>query len=637
MCGIVGFTGPGPSAEYVLRDMMTPILHRGPDDDGVFVDDAVAFGHLRLTIVDLHGGSQPRHDPTSGDLLVYNGEIYNYRDHARDLTTAGVTLRDASDTEVLFQMIRRHGVPGALERIDGMFAFAYRNGRTGTVSLARDRFGEKPLFYGVIDGQLVFASELKALRRHPLCAEQGFDLEAIGQYLSFDYVPAPRTGYRNIRKLAPGCLLTFDDGEMQSTAYWQLPFPAPTAKSDPVARDERSAIGRLEGLLTASIEARLIADVPVGLFLSGGIDSALIAALASRLAPGIAAYTIKLPGDGYDETPFATQVAETFGLSHAVREVTAGEVLAALDRIEERIDEPFADPSIVPTYLLCETARQGVKVALSGDGGDELFAGYINFQARQLSHVMAAIPSWLATAARRTISTLPASDRYMSLPFKLAQLAQGFGQPEVLQSFCWMAPFDAAARRRLVKDGIPAAETFIPVTERLAARSPSSGLDTLQYLFASLYLPDDILTKVDRASMYHSLEVRAPFLSGALADFALHLPEFWRVRGFQTKFLLRRLAARYLPRGIVRRPKHGFALPIAGLMRGALRTRMYEVLLDPGNPLAQYFHRPEIERMLASHMMERADHRKRLWSLYCLFQFGRASLSAGAHNTTHAA
>lgn len=627
MCGIVGFTQPQFREKFILRDMMEQIRHRGPDDSSIFVDKSVAFGHLRLTIIEPQGGDQPRHDPATGDLLVYNGEIYNYTDHARQLTAQGIALRDASDTEVLFQMIRRHGVLGALNRMDGMFAFAFRDGRTGDITLARDRFGEKPLFYSVVDGQLIFASELKALRRHPACALCDFDLEAIGQYLTFDYVPAPRTGFQNIHKLLPGHIVVFDGHEASESRYWGLPFG--DARGSPLRNSgaKEIALRQLELHLKESIETRLVADVPVGLFLSGGIDSALIAALASEVAPGIAAYTIKLPGDDYDETPFARQVAETFGLKHTVRMVSDGEILDALERIEKKVDEPFADPSIVPTFLLCETARQGVKVALGGDGGDELFAGYINFQARRFSRIMAAMPGELATVIGSVISCLPTSDRYMGLSFKLAQLAQGLGKPEILQSFLWMAPFDAEVRRRLVKNGIPVSETFDPVYSRLAQKFPNNPLDRLQYLFSTLYLPDNILTKVDRASMYHSLEVRSPFLSRMLAEFAVSLPPGWRLRGLQTKYLLRRLSARYLPREIVRRPKHGFALPVARLLRGALRERVQDILLDVGNPLIDYFSRPTIEKMLSDHMNKRKDHRKRLWSLYCLYRFASTANS----------
>jgi asparagine synthase (glutamine-hydrolysing) len=629
MCGIAGFTRPDRNASTVLRRMMAEIEHRGPDDDGVWIDDQIAVGHQRLTIIEPVGGDQPRLDPVTGDLLVFNGEIYNYKDHAAALRDAGVRLRDDSDTEVLFQMIRLHGVGSALRRLDGMFAFAYRDGASDVVTLARDRFGEKPLFYAVIAGQLVFASEIKALRKHPLCVAADFDIEAIGQYLTFDYVPAPRTGFAGIKKLMPAHLLIFNDGEIEIEAYWDLPAGDPTQPSADMPATETEAIDRLDTLLRESIKSRLVADVPVGVFLSGGIDSALIAAITADYAPGISAYTIKMPGDGYDETPIAARVADRFGLRHEVRTLTDADVLYALDRVEAKQDEPFADPSIVPTYLLSETAAQGVKVALGGDGGDELFAGYINFQARKAAAFMSHLPPLTGKALRKALSVLPPSDRYMALPFKLAQLSQGFGQSEYLQSFLWMAPFDADARRALLCDDVPIQQSLHPVSQWVEQHPSRGPVDRLQRLFSAFYLPDDILTKVDRASMYNSLEVRAPYLSEDIAAFAFAMPERWRVNGYTTKYLLRRLAARYLPDDVVARRKHGFAIPVSGLMRGPLRDRVSDVLLDVTNPIAGLFDRTEVERLLSAHMDRREDHRKRLWSLYCLFRFAAGTRASG--------
>jgi asparagine synthase (glutamine-hydrolysing) len=604
-----------------LRRMMAVIEHRGPDAQGTWIDEGVAFGHLRLTIVDPVGGDQPRLDPTTGDLLVFNGEIYNYQAHAVALQADGIRLRDDSDTEVLFQMIRHYGVREALQGLDGMFAFAYRDGESGVVTLARDRFGEKPLFYAVVDGDLIFASELKALRQHPACAMADFDIEAIGQYLAFDYVPAPRTGFQRIRKLAAATTLRFEHGEFQVDGYWEMPAGDPSSDQPYSFHSETEAVDRLDHLLRDSIKKRLVADVPVGVFLSGGIDSALIAAIASDYAPGISAYTIKMPDGGYDETPVAARIASQYGLRHEVRTLSDSEVLHALDRVEAKQDEPFADPSIVPTYLLSETAASGIKVALGGDGGDELFAGYINFQARKAAAVMAHLPAFSGKALRKALSIMPPSDRYMALPFKLAQLSQGFGYPECIQSFLWMAPFDSDGRKALLRRDVSLQESLDPVSRWVDEHDTRGTVDRMQRLFTAFYLPDDILTKVDRASMYNSLEVRAPYLARDIASFAFALPEKWRVNGYTTKYLLRKLSTRYLPDDVVRRRKHGFAIPVSGLIRGSLRDRVCDVLLDRSNPIAGLFQEAEVERLLSAHLDQREDHRKRLWSLYCLFRF----------------
>ncbi|MDH3668917.1 MAG: asparagine synthase (glutamine-hydrolyzing) [Paracoccaceae bacterium] len=619
MCGIVGFTSPGGNPKAILSPMMSAIAYRGPDESGTYADDRIAVGHLRLTIIEPDGGHQPRVDDQTGDLLVYNGEIYGYRAHADWLRGRGVALRDGSDTEVLFQMIRHLGIDEALERLDGMFAFAYRDGATGTLWLARDRFGEKPLFYARRGDRLIFGSEVKALLAHPDLRGCDFDHAALAQYLAFDYVPAPATGLDGIEKLAPGEVLTLKSGQVERRTYWLPNLPsAGGPAAAPSSIDEQA--DRLTGLLDRSIESRLIADVPVGLFLSGGLDSALIAARASKLAPEITAYTIRFEGGGYDETPFAAEVANHFGLRHRIFDVGKDELFSAIGTIEARMDEPFADSSIVPTYLLCRAARQDVTVALGGDGGDELFAGYINFQAQAASPLLRAMPKALKGLPRAASRLLPAHDDYMSSRFKIDQLLNAWGEQTRYQSFQWMSAFDAAEIGALMSqdDGLVAA-----IDRELAQSHPTKGLEQQQYLFCRLYLPNAILTKVDRASMYNSLEVRAPFLARPLAEFAFSLPGPMKLRRLETKRILRHLGRRLLPTSVTERAKHGFALPVASLIRGPLSELVSDTLLDESNPLADFVSRAGIEQTLADHRDRRRDNRKRIWALYCLFQFAR--------------
>jgi len=632
MCGLAGFTRlPGAAddaeARALVERMLAPIAYRGPDATGIHLDSGIALGHLRLTVIAPEGGAQPRVDEASGDALSFNGEIYGYRDHAEALKRDGVVLRDRSDTEVLFQMIRRLGVEGALARLDGMFAFVYRDGATGTVTLARDRFGEKPLCYGIAGGQLVFASEVKSLRRHPAFAAAPFDAAAIGQYLSFDYIPGARTPFAGVARVRPGHAVRFANGRVEERAYFNLPRSGAAERASPAAESETAALERIEALLDRSIRERLVADVPVGVFLSGGIDSSLVAALAARHAPGITAFTIQMDEESYDETPFAAAVARQHGLRHEVARLAGGELIRALDAVEARLDEPFADPSIVPTFLICEFARRHVTVALGGDGGDELFAGYAPFKLARFQAAMGCLPRGLGRTLRAAAARLPANGGYMSLDFVLGQLAAGFGRPAPTQLFHWMAPFDDGERAALLTDDVRAAlpaDPFAPVTEALGAGLGApfdDAVGRMQYLFAALYLPGDILFKVDRASMYNSLEVRAPFLDRRLAEAAFALPSRLKLRGAETKYLLKRLALRHLPPDLVHRPKHGFAVPVAGLMRGALRSRVADTLLDPANPFASWFRRPALEAMLRDHASGRRDHRKRLWSLYSLFRF----------------
>ena len=622
MCGLVGFTEPCSQSRKTLSQMMRPIGYRGPDEDGTYIDSDLAVGHLRLTIIAPDGGQQPRVDENSGDLLVFNGEIYGHREHGDWLLSQGIPLRDRSDTEVLFQMIRLLGVDAALERLDGMFAFAYREGSSGALYLARDRFGEKPLFFARKSNALIFASEIKGLLQHPALHDTGFDHAAIEAYLALDYVPAPQTGMADVEKLRPGEIVRYQDGMLRKNFYWKPHLPSaggPSAGSGDI--DAQS--DRLTELLDQSIQSRLVADVPVGLFLSGGLDSALIAARASRFAPGITAFTIRFDGDSYDESPFAAEVAKKFGLRHEIHDVGREALFSAIDAIETRMDEPFADNSIIPTYLLCQAARQDITVALGGDGADELFAGYVNFQAQIASSFLAAMPkSWLGLP-RAMSRALPVKDDYMGLGFKIDQILNGWGEAAKYQPLQWMSAFASAELKTLLAQAPNSDGLMAAVDSELVWSDPTDALERLQYLFCRLYLANDILTKVDRASMYNSLEVRAPFLARPLAEFALSLPGPMKIRGLQTKRILRHLGRRWLPRTVTERAKHGFALPVSSLLRGHLAGPVADTLFDQSNPMADYFSISEIERLVNEHKTRYRDHRKRIWSLYCLFLFAR--------------
>ena len=622
MCGLVGFTEPCSHSRKTLSQMMRPIGYRGPDEDGTHIDSDLAVGHLRLTIIAPDGGQQPRVDENSGDLLVFNGEIYGHREHGDWLLSQGIPLRDSSDTEVLFQMIRLLGVDEALERLDGMFAFAYREGSSGALYLARDRFGEKPLFFARKSNALIFASEIKGLLQHPALHDTGFDHAAIEAYLALDYVPAPQTGMADVEKLRPGEIVRYQDGMLRKNFYWKPHLPSAGGPSaGPGDIDAQS--DRLRELLDQSIQSRLVADVPVGLFLSGGLDSALIAARASRFAPGITAFTIRFDGDSYDESPFAAEVAKKFGLRHEIHDVGREALFSAIEAIETRMDEPFADNSIIPTYLLCQAARQDVTVALGGEGADELFAGYVNFQAQIASPFLAAMPKALRGWPRAMGRALPVKDKYMSLGFKIDQLLNGWGEKTRYQPFQWMSAYSSADLQTLLARRPDSDRLMATIDRELEFSEPADPLERLQYLFCRLYLANDILTKVDRASMYNSLEVRAPFLARPLAEFALSLPGPMKIKRSRTKRILRHLGGRLLPRTVTERAKHGFALPVASLIRGHLAEPISDILFDRSNPMANFFVTSEIEKIVSEHRNRTRDNRKRIWSLYCLFIFAR--------------
>ncbi|HEV2098881.1 MAG TPA: asparagine synthase (glutamine-hydrolyzing) [Stellaceae bacterium] len=616
MCGIAGFTAPGRDAELVIAAMNRALTHRGPDGSGCFVDDRIALGHTRLAIIDLAGGAQPRVDAATGDALTFNGEIYGYRALAAELRGAGIALCDRSDTEVLFQLIRRDGVRRAVSRIDGMFAFAFRDGASGALYLVRDRFGEKPLYYGVANGQLVFGSEAAALFCHPAFRDAEPDPVAAYRHLLFEYLPRTGSGWIGIEKLEPGTILTCAKGRISLEHYW-LP------RLDPDQIDPNEAADQLEELLRQSVRRCVVADVPVGVFLSGGIDSSLIAAYAAEAAPDLTAFTVRVGGEGFDETPHAVAVASRLGLRHEIVELGNGDLIDAFDAVSDRLSEPLGDSSLLPSYLVCRAARQMMTVALGGDGADELFAGYPNFPVQGFAPAMRLIPSQFGDVLGRAIGALPGAEGYMSWRFQFRQLTQGFGAPAARQSFLWMAPFAPAHLSALWRcSALPVdalGRAFAPI-DRCAANAAGLGpVDQLLYLFLVTYLPDDILTKTDRASMFNGLEVRAPFLDRRFAEYACALPTGLKLNGRSRKYILKQIARRHLPEAIVRRKKHGFAVPIGTLIRTLFGERCRDVLLSRRNRIADWFERAAIEALLDEHMSGRRDHGKKLWALYTLF------------------
>jgi len=463
MCGIAGFTAPGREAKCTLISMNRALAHRGPDGSGIFVDHDIALGHTRLAIIDLAGGAQPRVDDMTGDALAFNGEIYGYHALADELRAGGIALRDRSDTEVLFQLIRRDGVRHAVERIDGMFAFAYRDGATGALYLVRDRFGQKPLYWGLAQGQLVFASEAAAILSHPAFHDTGPDRLAAYRFLLFEYLPGRVSGWNGIEKLEPGTILIVKNDRISRERYWQ-------PKIDHRITNENEAAERLGDLLRDAVRRSLVADVPVGAFLSGGVDSSLITAFAAEASPDLTAFTVRVGPDGlgagFDETPHAVTVARHLGVRHEIVELGKADLVAALDRVSERLGEPLADSSLLPSWLVCRAARGLMTVALGGDGADELFAGYPNFTVQRFAPAMRFAPTTLGRTLGRMAAALPSGDGYMNRSFLLSQLAQGFGASTGRQSFLWMAPF---APDRLVRLWRP---TALPEEAPAAAFAP---------------------------------------------------------------------------------------------------------------------------------------------------------------------
>ena len=623
MCGLVGFTTTRADGLRdlggTLTDMLACIAYRGPDQQGTWIGNRLALGHNRLSIMEPDGGRQPRVDGPSGNALIFNGEIYGHRRFDSEIRRSGHELRDHCDTETLFWLLSTRGVKSTLGAIDGMFAFAFYDAGEETLYLARDEFGQKPLYYAEIGGELVFASEMAALRQHPLLRKVKPDLHALSLFLMMEYVPGDQTGIAEIRELPRGHMLTYRDGSISISRYGTTEQP----ELHP-GMNETDAVRRLDELLQTAIEQQLVADVPVGIFLSGGLDSSLVAAIARQHHPDVSTYTVKFDQAGFDESAHAEAVARHLGTRHHTIELSGQNCADAFDELIAKVDQPLADSSLLPTFLLCQATRRHVTVALGGDGADELFVGYPNFKLLWLTSVLAALPKSAGRLLRGVADLMPASHGYMDWRFLLRQLGYGVGIERGLQSVFWMsalAPQDQAA----VWQNQPGVEQALrtAIGEQLRDSGGASVFEQWRLHFLYYYLAYDILLKTDRASMYNSLEVRSPFLAADVARFALTLPPRLLFRGNQGKYLLRRVADAYLPRDTVRRRKHGFGMPVASMLRDDFRDVVVPLLLDRSNPIYEFLHFAEVRRRWDEHASKQRDHGKALWALFMLAVFCR--------------
>lgn len=588
MCGIAGYIGDegiGDRGVESLGAMMSAIAHRGPDDSGVWLDRAagVALGHRRLSILDLSpAGRQPMISASGRYVIVFNGEIYNHAELRKELERckAAPDWRGRSDTEVLLAAIEHWSIDEALRRSNGMFAFALWDRQKRSLYLARDRLGEKPLYYGRVAGHFLFGSELKALRAHPSFGAD-LDRDALALYLRHNYVPSPWTIWRGIFKLAPAHYLEVGIRGAAGTprCYWDFRAVAAHGASNPLP-DSAESIDGLEALIRSAVALRMEADVPLGAFLSGGIDSSTIVALMqAQSSRKVRTYSIGFREDAFNEAHFAAAVARHLGTDHTELYVSADDALELVPQLPEIWDEPFSDSSQLPTYLLCRLTRRSVTVSLSGDGGDELFAGYGRYAIskriwRYLSlvpqplrpHVAALLRSSRAAAMFRGVSTLmPGALRIEHLTDRLPKVA------ELLDADSF-----ASFYRRMISHWKQPGQIALHASEpdTVFAESAPLFMDPTQYMMywdTLTYLPDDVLTKVDRASMAVSLEARVPLLDHRVVEYAWRLPQRPTGRGGQTKLPLRRILYRYVPRELVERPKMGFGVPIEQWLAGPLR------------------------------------------------------------------
>lgn len=644
MCGVAGFLGtPGAASRDELQRtvarMAEALRHRGPDDGGTWVDAeaGMALGHRRLSVVDLSpAGHQPMPSACGRYVIAFNGEIYNFRALRRELEAraegGGAAFRGHSDTEVMLAAISRWGVETALTRFNGMFAFALWDRAARRLHLGRDRLGEKPLYYGWIGRTFLFGSELKALRAHP-DFEADVDRDALSLYLRYNCIPAPHSIYRGVYKLPPGTTLTVEASDRASrpapVPYWSARVVAARGAAASFTGSAEDAIARLDALLRDAVRLRMEADVPLGAFLSGGVDSSTVVALMqAQSGRPVKTFTIGFHEAGYDEAGAARAVARHLGTEHTELYVTPEEAMAVIPRLPAMYDEPFSDSSQIPTYLVSELARRYVTVSLSGDGGDELFAGYGRYVlGRTIWKTIGWMPRWLGGAAARALTTVSAGARGAASRTRGPVLPEARRPRAPWQKLHTLAEMLAAGGpeaiyRRMISHWTDPASLVLggrePPTAFTDAVRCADLPDFTRWMMCAdtaTYLPDDILAKVDRASMAVSLEARVPLLDHRVVECAWHLPLAMKVRNGQGKWIVRQILQSYVPAELVRRPKMGFSVPIGAWLRGPLRA-WAETLLDERRLRQEGFFRPQpIRDKWSEHLSGTRDWPYHLWDV----------------------
>ncbi|MBS1817916.1 MAG: asparagine synthase (glutamine-hydrolyzing) [Acidobacteria bacterium] len=612
MCGIAGFVDAfeqsgytADSAELRLRAMCAAIRHRGPDDEGVWVGDDVALGMRRLSIIDLSGGHQPMPNEDRTLWLVFNGEIYNYRELRRELESLGHHFATASDTETIVHAYEQWGLD-ALPRLRGMFGFALWNVRTRELVLARDRVGIKPLYYARTRSGLAFGSELKSLLTLPDVGRE-VDADALNHYLSFLYTPRDASIFRGIEKLPPGHVLVWRDGSADVRPYWRPPV------DEPFHGTEGDAVTALEQVLEDAVAAHMVSEVPLGAFLSGGVDSSLVVALmARRSSARVKTFSIGFDEPAFDELEHARRVAEHVGTDHH-EFVVRPDAVDILDRLIGHFDEPFADASAIPTWYVSELARRHVTVVLSGDGGDELFGGY----DRYVPHPRVTAFDRYAPPVLRRVAALTAERMPHGMRGK--NFLRHVGRSDRARYIDAVRYFSADEKPALLSGDLRTALAHPDPEVRVAAhfdRYASLPWPSQMMRFdTETYLPEDVLTKVDRMSMAHSIESRVPLLDNAVIDFAMALPASLKIREGRRKHVLKEVAARVLPAGLVDRRKQGFGVPLGVWFRGQLRELFADTLLSARAKQRGYFDSRFVTRLVHEHLSGRRDHSLRLWQL----------------------
>lgn len=624
ICGTVSFQNGDFLNDELLRRMNQSLFHRGPDDQGYYRDNFAALAMRRLSIIDLETGQQPISNEDGSVWVVYNGEIYNFHEVRSQLESKGHQFRTQSDTEVIVHAYEEYDLACA-NHFNGMFAIAVWDRRLRRLVLIRDRIGVKPLFYWAAGGKLVFGSELKAVIAHKQVPRQ-LDLEGLDNFLSLEYIPGPRTIFRNIHKLPPGHLLVFEEAGLKLQQYWELPY-------SPVVGDEEACAENLADLIQDSVRLRMISDVPLGAFLSGGIDSSSIVAYMSQMASKpVQTFSIGFDDDTYNELPDAQVAADYFGASHTTQIINP-DIAGLAQKLIYHLDEPMGDFSIFPTFLVSQLASQSVKVVLSGDGGDELFAGYDTYLAESLSRYYQWLPGTLRRMALPALANrIPPQPAKKGLLNKSKRMVEGAALDPSLQHTRWMIFISDAEKEKLYRpdicsslNGYTTSSIFEGYFRKAARFDP---LAQQQYVDIKTYLADDILAKVDRMSMAVSIEARVPLLDYRIAEFALNLPPQMKLHRSRTKVILRRAMQRMLPELSLTKPKQGFSIPMKHWLRHSLKPMLLDLLSDDCIRRRGYFNPQTVSTWVQDHLEGRVNHSHRLWSLMVFELWHRSLMDA---------
>jgi asparagine synthase (glutamine-hydrolysing) len=619
ICGAYEYAGRGAVEPSVIGDMLEVIRHRGPDDEGLHVEDGLGIGNRRLSIIDLPGGRQPIANEDGSVVVVFNGEIYNYRELAARLRARGHAFATASDTEVVVHLYEELG-DELVHELRGMFAFAVWDARRRRLLLARDRLGIKPLYYADGRGRLVFGSEIKAMLRHPDVFARP-DLGALGHYLSLKYVPAPETMFEGISALPPGHLLTCDARGACVRRYWDLSF----ARNGAARASEAEYAERLRELLRESVRMHLVSDVPFGAFLSGGVDSSTIVALMSEVldAP-VKTFSVGFEGDGaaYSEIEFARLVARRYGTEHHEVVIGARDFVATAEKVVWHLDQPIADDACLPNYMVAELASRHVKMVLTGEGGDELFAGYARYAGERFAPLFARVPVALKSLALGAASALPGLRRPKLALYALCQ------SDETVRLANWFPLFNDEAKATLVSASLAGDGAAAVFARELAATDATDVLSRMLYVDTKLWLADDLLARGDKTSMAASLEARVPLLDHQLVEFAASLPPELKLRRLTRKYLLKKVSAEWLPQEITTRKKSGFPTPVSIWFRDGAREFVRDTLSPAALARRDLFEPAAVERLLDDHERGFGDHGSQIWALVALELWFRLFIDA---------